>query len=220
MINNFFISTLAGVLIVATLGAILGGIILQKSAEAQGRLKTVLTKSGTGYLIWRTVTNLFYLGFISWYVFAALVTYRLKGFPNGANFVFECFLAAFNVSRLLVYNGVTLDTIFDKMVASWTGFTKWISPKPEAQMDLLEAIKHLDSKIFSDARTVKRKLADIGGPAVEPLLAALDNPDTDICTSAAEVLGWIGDTRAIVPLVAKIGGDRAISIYAAAALVV
>lgn len=44
-------------------------------------------------------------------------------------------------------------------------------------------------------------LENIGEPAVEPLIAALDNPDKNIRRYSARVLGEIGDERAIEPLI-------------------
>ena len=49
-------------------------------------------------------------------------------------------------------------------------------------------------------------LARIGGPAVEPLLAALASPDGNVQTGAAAALGEIGDRRAVEPLIAVLHG--------------
>jgi HEAT repeat protein len=45
-----------------------------------------------------------------------------------------------------------------------------------------------------------KKCAGIGAPAVEPLIAELENGDTDVRRNAAEALGQIGDPRATEPL--------------------
>jgi len=56
-------------------------------------------------------------------------------------------------------------------------------------------------------------LGEIGDPrAVEPLIAALGDPDGDVREAAAEALGTIGDPRAVGPLTAALkdpsGGVR------------
>lgn len=52
------------------------------------------------------------------------------------------------------------------------------------------------------SREVLNALARIGAPAVQPLIARLNDPQAQIRASAAEVLGRIGDGRALAPLIA------------------
>jgi HEAT repeat protein len=47
-------------------------------------------------------------------------------------------------------------------------------------------------------------LVEIGAAAVEPLIAALKNSDSEVRSSAADALGEIGDSRAVEPLVAAL----------------
>lgn len=55
-----------------------------------------------------------------------------------------------------------------------------------------------DSKIHLDAL---HALINIGEPAVEPLIKALKDVNNEIRVGAASSLGWIGDARAIEPLI-------------------
>jgi HEAT repeat protein len=48
------------------------------------------------------------------------------------------------------------------------------------------------------------KCADIGAPAVEPLVSALKDDDVDVRRGAASALGQIGDARAIEPLLSAL----------------
>ncbi|MCJ7727987.1 MAG: HEAT repeat domain-containing protein, partial [Actinobacteria bacterium] len=48
--------------------------------------------------------------------------------------------------------------------------------------------------------TIESMLADKGEAAVEPLIEALKNENTNIAKGAAEVLGMIKDVRAVEPL--------------------
>ena len=49
------------------------------------------------------------------------------------------------------------------------------------------------------------KVAEVGAPAVELLIAALRSKDASVCAAAARALGEIGDTRAVEPLTARVG---------------
>ena len=49
-------------------------------------------------------------------------------------------------------------------------------------------------------------LAQIGAPALEPLLAALKEPDLDLRKGVAGALGRMGDKRAVEPLLAALAG--------------
>jgi HEAT repeat protein len=48
-------------------------------------------------------------------------------------------------------------------------------------------------------------LAKIGVPAVEPLIAALGDPDNNLRAGATRALGEIRDERSVVPLIAALG---------------
>jgi len=63
---------------------------------------------------------------------------------------------------------------------------------------LIGALKHKYSSVRKEAIEA---LADIGKPAVEPLIGALEGKDYEIQHGAAEALGRIGDERAIEPLI-------------------
>lgn len=47
-------------------------------------------------------------------------------------------------------------------------------------------------------------LANLGSPAVQPLIAALDDPDASVHWGAADALGRTGDARAVEPLIAHL----------------
>jgi HEAT repeat protein len=51
-------------------------------------------------------------------------------------------------------------------------------------------------------------LVEVGEPAVEPLLIALMDKDLSVRMAAAEVLGRIGDLRAVEPLIAVLNDNR------------
>jgi HEAT repeat protein len=56
---------------------------------------------------------------------------------------------------------------------------------------------------------VGRMLAELGGSrAVEPLIAALHDPDPAMRVAAARVLGELGDSRAVEPLIAALGDQQ------------
>jgi HEAT repeat protein len=60
-----------------------------------------------------------------------------------------------------------------------------------------------------DNEAVAWALGHIGKPAVEPLIKALEDDNGWIRSSAAEVLGVIGDARAVEPLIRVLGGEKA-----------
>lgn len=70
--------------------------------------------------------------------------------------------------------------------------------------------KNRPSKAFE--RSASKALIEIGRSAVEPLTVALKNDDWQMRTTAAMILGEIGDTRAVGPLIAalKDGTDIAL----------
>ncbi len=73
-----------------------------------------------------------------------------------------------------------------------------------AKGDIKELIKTLHFEKDPHERGVAaEKLGKMGDPqAVEPLIAALRDEDSDVRRIAAKVLGKIGDTRAVDPLIA------------------
>jgi HEAT repeat protein len=62
----------------------------------------------------------------------------------------------------------------------------------------------------SPAREAMSALIGIGGPSVEPLIAALRDENTERRKYAAEALGNIADSRAIKPLIAALSDRRTI----------
>jgi HEAT repeat protein len=88
---------------------------------------------------------------------------------------------------------------------------------PAAVQPLIEA---LTGDPYSGVRwKASEALARIGKPAVEPLIAALRNPDADVRWKAAIALGDIGDERAVVPLIELLRDeDRFVKSRAAYAL--
>lgn len=72
-----------------------------------------------------------------------------------------------------------------------------------------------DSKIQLDAL---HALINIGEPAVEPLIKALKDVNSEIRVKATSALGWIGDTRAVEPLIEALNDTTIIRSSAAAAL--
>jgi len=61
------------------------------------------------------------------------------------------------------------------------------------------------------------KCVEIGAPAVEPLIIALEDKNEDICKPAAKALGRIGDARAVTPLYIALK-ERRVPHHAARAL--
>jgi len=64
-----------------------------------------------------------------------------------------------------------------------------------------------------------KALARIGAPAVAPLIVTLKDPDARVRELAAKALGGIGDSRAVVPLVAALKNADSLSGEVAGALV-
>ncbi len=80
----------------------------------------------------------------------------------------------------------------------------------EAAAAALEAMGWQPDATATGAKfwVVKRQWArciEIGGPAVEPLIAVLTQQSKDVRKGAAKALGKIGDTRAVDPLLAALG---------------
>jgi hypothetical protein len=62
------------------------------------------------------------------------------------------------------------------------------------------AVPPLIAALRGGENRAARALERIGAPAVEPLIAVLEDPDRVVRASAAGALGRIGDARAAVPL--------------------
>lgn len=75
---------------------------------------------------------------------------------------------------------------------------------------LIKAFKHKDIYYFSEEKWVVESLERIGTPAVEALIHALHEQDTDIRLGATKTLGLISDTRAVEPLVAVLKDEAGI----------
>jgi HEAT repeat protein len=69
---------------------------------------------------------------------------------------------------------------------------------------LITALSDLDLRVRSAAA---HALAQIGGPAVDPLIAALENGGVPASPHVALALGLLGDIRAVDPLVATLEGE-------------
>ncbi|MBN2494580.1 MAG: HEAT repeat domain-containing protein [Deltaproteobacteria bacterium] len=74
---------------------------------------------------------------------------------------------------------------------------------PEAVGPLVEIIRSDERKYLAVG-----PLAEVGAPAVKPLIELLDNPDPLVRRYAAETLGKIGDPRAIAPLRALLEREK------------
>jgi HEAT repeat protein len=74
----------------------------------------------------------------------------------------------------------------------------------------LRAIQPLIAALGADVGAVAEKaLVNIGAAAVEPLIAALENPDVRVREGAVRALGEIKDPRAVRPLIAALkNGNR------------
>ncbi len=81
--------------------------------------------------------------------------------------------------------------------------------KMQARRDVQGLIKVLGYKKDDKVRQAAAEaLVKIGAPAVEPLIAALQDKNKDVRRAAAEALGKIRDTRAVEPLIAALKKDE------------
>ena len=69
-------------------------------------------------------------------------------------------------------------------------------------IDVLIELLHQED--FSDRSPARNALVEVGPPAVEPLVAALQGTDTSLHGPAVRILGLIGDKRAAAPLTAAL----------------
>ena len=99
-------------------------------------------------------------------------------------------------------------------------FKKMTTPKVEtlkARKDIKGLIKALRYRKDKGVRaSAAEALVKIGAPAVEPLIAALKDKDSDVRYAAAKALGEIKDPRAVEPLIAALK-DESSSVRRAAA---
>jgi HEAT repeat protein len=73
--------------------------------------------------------------------------------------------------------------------------------KLKAKQDVKGLVKALGYVKDSDVcQAAVEALAEIGPPAVEPLIAALEDSGSRMRADAAEALGKLGDPRAVEPL--------------------
>jgi HEAT repeat protein len=89
-------------------------------------------------------------------------------------------------------------------------------PRLKARGDVSGLIKALGNWHVGDAAS--EALAEMGAPAVEPLIAALDATVWMVRSRAARALGRIGDPRAVGPLAARLGDEESAATAAAEAL--
>ena len=87
---------------------------------------------------------------------------------------------------------------------------------PRSVKPLVAALDDMD---FVVRRTTVAALVKIGSPAVDPLIFALNRPDSVVKYNAAQALGQIKDSRAVGPLIfALTRSDSVLKYYAAQAL--
>ena len=80
--------------------------------------------------------------------------------------------------------------------------------KMKARRDVNGLIKALRYRKDKGVRaSAAEALVKIGAPAVEPLIAALKDKDSDVRYAAAKALGEIKDPRAVEPLIAALGDE-------------
>lgn len=75
---------------------------------------------------------------------------------------------------------------------------------------LIKAFSQRDPKGFQDIKVsglAEDALVQIGEPAVDPLIVALNSKNSHVRGSAAKALGLIGDKRAIYPLITSLGDE-------------
>ena len=80
-----------------------------------------------------------------------------------------------------------------------TGMGTGCQKSDQAKID--EQIENLNSTSHDVREAAITALVEIGKPAVESLLSALESTSKEVQISAAKSLGRIGDTRAIQPLI-------------------
>jgi len=80
-----------------------------------------------------------------------------------------------------------------------TGMGTGCQKSEQARIDA--QIKNLNSTSHDVREAAITALVEIGKPAVESLLSALESTSKEVQISAAKSLGRIGDTRAIQPLI-------------------
>jgi HEAT repeat protein len=74
----------------------------------------------------------------------------------------------------------------------------------------IAALSEKFGSLRADGRTLAAyTLARMGAGAVKPLIRALDDPDEEVRRGAAGSLGWMGDPRAVAPLMALVEREMA-----------
>jgi HEAT repeat protein len=117
-------------------------------------------------------------------------------------------------------NRETVDSLF---VLASTGVTKYGHLVESAREALVEMgttaapylAEKLDTKDARERHTLRDLLERIGEPSVEPLIAALSDTTKRVRSLAADILGRVGDKRALAP-VTDLLSDTARSVRAAA----
>ena len=128
---------------------------------------------------------------------------RLNDMPLRENFVERVF-AYYRWSRLLVEDATPGGLVKFHSAQKLTLMAH--SPKHYKEMGRLvaDAGKMAALKAGKTVMPVVEALGQIGGPAVLPLIAALDDPDESVRERAAMALGLTGDARAAEPLIAAL----------------
>ena len=85
------------------------------------------------------------------------------------------------------------------LILAITGICTGCQQSDQAKIDA--EIENLNSTSYDVREAAIDALVEIGKPAVESLVSALESTNKEVQISAARVLGRIGDTRAIQPLI-------------------
>jgi HEAT repeat protein len=96
----------------------------------------------------------------------------------------------------------------------------YVAPSVEEEQVrvLLEAVRNTQSYDRETMRTLEQNIVKLGFPAVIPLIAALQDEKRKVRSFAAKALGYMGDTRAVEPLITILQNDWEVRSSAALAL--
>ena len=125
----------------------------------------------------------------------------------------EALIAAFNASKSQVREAVTIALVLTGDARAMEPFIAVVKDSKWDGGDRYAAARALDELNWKPgqdetalrywmAKSEWSKCAEIGAPAVEPLIAALKDSYFGVRRGAASALGKIGDARAVEPLVA------------------
>lgn len=224
--NNFFLFTPLGVLLLGIVGSLIGSLLLACFPKAKSGLKNQFAKSGFGHFFWRIIVSLILFCSALYYATSAYISFHQRGFTNGVNFVVSSYFCYWILGRLLSFNGYSLLVFIESADRAWNNFSVWISPKHSHEIgnidsldiDIPNMIRHLDSKMFSDTTDTILKLVKLGEPAIAPLIHALDDQDLEIQLNSVRVLHLLGNVTALEPLAVKFTRDSSTRMEVARAI--